>query len=78
MHLCVADERISNVETAERKARAGATDVPAWIASIEGTSETCVESAAKLLAEELAGVITAMPACIRAVYALQHTRSDSD
>lgn len=78
VHLCVADERISNVETAERKARAGATDVPAWIALIEGTSEAGVESAAKVLAGELDGAMTAMPACVRAVYALQHTRSDSD
>jgi len=52
--------------------------VPAWIALIEGTSEAGVESAAKVLAGELDGAMTAMPACVRAVYALQHTRSDSD
>ena len=36
VHLCLADEAISNVETAEKKARADATLVPTWIVLIEG------------------------------------------
>ncbi len=36
VHLCLADEAISNVETAEKKARADTTLVPTWIVLIEG------------------------------------------
>jgi len=36
VHLCLADEAISNVETAEKRARADATIVPTWILLIEG------------------------------------------
>jgi hypothetical protein len=37
VHLCLADEAISKIETAEKKARADATLVPTWILLIEGT-----------------------------------------
>ena len=47
MHLCLADEAISNVETAEKKARADATLVPAWIVLIEGIGADVVRAAAR-------------------------------
>ena len=53
MHLCLADEAISNVETAEKKARADATLVPAWIVLIEGIDADVVRAAAEALAPAL-------------------------
>jgi hypothetical protein len=72
VHLCVADEAASNIETAERKARANATAVPSWIALIEGISVPDVEGAADDLAPALAAHGAAPPE--RAVYRLEYTR----
>ncbi len=47
VHLCIADEAISNVETAEKKARADATRVPSWVLLIEGNCATDVKRAAE-------------------------------
>jgi hypothetical protein len=44
VHLCLADESISKVETAEKKARADTTQVPTWIMLIEGNSSADVGS----------------------------------
>ena len=38
VHLCLADDAASSIETAERKVRADATLVPSWIVLIEGNS----------------------------------------
>jgi hypothetical protein len=46
VHLCLADEAISNVETAEKKARADRTLVPTWIVLIEGIGQDEVQAAA--------------------------------
>jgi hypothetical protein len=46
VHLCLADEAISNVETAEKKARADRTLVPKWIVLIEGIGRDEVQAAA--------------------------------
>jgi len=70
VHLCLADEAASNIETAERKARADTTDVPAWIVLVEGIGGPEVESAADQLASSVA---EAKPAQ-RAVYRLEYTR----
>jgi hypothetical protein len=43
VHLCVADEAISNVETAEKKARGAATLVPSWVLLIAGNSVADVQ-----------------------------------
>ena len=47
VHLCLADEAVSNVETAEKRARADATLVPTWIVLIEGIGpdEVCKAAA---------------------------------
>jgi len=47
VHLCLADEAVSNVETAEKRARADATDVPTWIVLIEGIGVEEVRKAAE-------------------------------
>ena len=43
VHLCLADEAISNLETAEKKARGDATLVPSWVLLIEGNSVADVQ-----------------------------------
>ena len=53
VHLCLADEAISNVETVEKKARADATLVPAWIVLIEGIDADVVRAAGEALAPAL-------------------------
>src|SRR5213078_3197304 len=51
VHLCLADESISKVETAEKKARADTTQVPTWIILIEGNSSADVGAAGAALSE---------------------------
>jgi hypothetical protein len=53
VHLCLADESVSKVETAEKKARADTTQVPTWITLIEGNSLADVEAAGAALGGEL-------------------------
>ncbi|WP_277184270.1 hypothetical protein [Caballeronia sp. BR00000012568055] len=45
VHLCLADEAVSRVETAEKKARSEGTEVPKWIVLIEGCRADYVRSA---------------------------------
>jgi len=45
VHLCLADEAASKVETAEKKVRADTTLVPSWVLLIEGNSATDVQAA---------------------------------
>jgi len=47
VHLCLADEAVSNVETAEKRARADATRVPTWIVLVEGIGSDEVSQAAE-------------------------------
>jgi hypothetical protein len=72
VHLCLADEAASNVETAERTARANATAVPAWIVLVEGISVPDVEGAGDDLVPALAA--HGAPTPERAVYRLECTR----
>jgi hypothetical protein len=72
VHLCLADEAASNVETAERNVRADATAVPAWIVLVEGISVPDVEGAGDDLVPALAA--HGAPAPERAVYRLEYTR----
>ena len=53
VHLCLADESVSKVETAEKKARADTTQVPTWIILIEGNSSADVGAAGAALSREL-------------------------
>lgn len=53
VHLCVADEAVSKVETAEKKARAEGTQIPAWIVMIEGCAPDYVRVAGESFVAEL-------------------------
>ena len=75
VHLCLADESISKVETAEKKARADTTQVPTWIILIEGNSSADVEAAGGALSQELKPLLGAAGAPIlTSVYQLEFTR----
>ena len=74
-HLCLADESVSKVETAEKKARADTTQVPTWIVLIEGDSSADVEAAGAGLTAELHALLGAHGAQIAtSVYQLEFTR----
>ncbi|MEO8305440.1 MAG: hypothetical protein ABI724_15085 [Betaproteobacteria bacterium] len=62
VHLLLADEAVSKVETAEKKARADATDVPTWVILVEGNSDADVEAAGEALALPLAEHHASAPA----------------
>jgi hypothetical protein len=75
VHLCLADESISKVETAEKKARADTTQVPTWIILIEGNSSADVGAAGAALEKELQPLIGAAAAPIlTSVYQLEFSR----
>ena len=71
--MCLADEAVSNIVTAERRARANdATAVPSWVLLIEGVSQEDVSGAA----DDIAPTLAAHEArdMERAVYRLENTR----
>jgi hypothetical protein len=75
VHLCLADEVVSKVETAEKRARSEGTQVPTWIVLIEGCRVDRVRSAADSFAAGLAalpGGGTATPNST--LYQLEYTR----
>jgi hypothetical protein len=76
VHLCLADEAISRIETAEKKARSEATAIPGWIVLIEGTSEIDVRGAGESLTTDL-HALPGMPApkIDTSIYQLQHALS---
>ena len=75
VHLCLADESISKVETAEKKARADTTQVPTWIILIEGNSSADVGAAGATLSQELQPLLSAADAPIlTSVYQLEFSR----
>jgi hypothetical protein len=75
VHLCLADESISKVETAEKKARADTTQVPNWIILIEGNSSADVGAAGAALGQELQPLLGAAAAPIlTSVYQLEFSR----
>lgn len=72
IHVGLADEAASNVETAERKARADATLVPSWVVLVEGISVPDVEGAAAPLVDALRS--QGATQVDQAVYRLEFTR----
>jgi hypothetical protein len=75
VHLCLADESISKVETAEKKARADTTQVPTWIILIEGNSSGDVGAAGTALGQELQPLIgVAAAPILTSVYQLEFSR----
>jgi hypothetical protein len=75
VHLCLADESISKVETAEKKARADTTQVPTWITLIEGSSAADLGVAGAALSGQLQTLVAAQGAeIVTSVYQLEFTR----
>jgi hypothetical protein len=72
VHLCLADEAASSVETAEKKVRADATLVPSWIVLIEGNAVPDVDAVADDLVPTLMAHAAQAPE--RAIYRLEFTR----
>jgi hypothetical protein len=70
VHLCIADDAVSRIETAERKARDERPGVPSWAVLIEGVGVPEVDAAA----DELAVGLPAVKTADRAVYRLENTR----
>ena len=73
VHLCRADEEGSRVETAERKARSGATSIPEWIVMIEGGDAGAVEDGVRPVRAAL-GALADVHGLDQATYTLQHQR----
>jgi hypothetical protein len=79
VHLCEADEAISKVETAEKKARAEGTQIPAWIVMIEGCAPDYVSAAGESFVAELQrflGGKSVVPQTT--LYQLEYTRCQTE
>ncbi len=75
VHLCLADESISKIETAEKKARADTTQVPTWITLLEGDSAGDVQAAGEALSTDLQHLIGGNAAPLAtSMYQLEFTR----
>ncbi|MFJ4131499.1 hypothetical protein [Pseudomonas cyclaminis] len=75
VHLCVADEAVSKVETAEKKARAEGTKIPTWIVMIEGCAPDYVRTAGELFMPELQRLLEGeLIAPETTLYQLEYTR----
>ena len=72
VHLCIANEAISKIETNEKKARADTTLVPTWIILIEGNAVADVRAAEDALLSQWAQLGATVPES--AAYALEFTR----
>ncbi len=74
VHLCLADEAASKVDTAEKKARADTTLVPTWIVLIEGSSAAEVQASGELLASGLRDSVGAAATALdTSIYQLEHS-----
>lgn len=72
IHLCRADEAISRIETAEKKARSEGTQIPQWVVLVEGASDTAVASAATRLRDGMQPLgVTEFD---QAIYRFEHQR----
>jgi hypothetical protein len=75
VHLCLADEAVSKVETAEKKARSEGTQVPTWIVMIEGCRADYVRTAVDAFIAGLAALPgAAAVAPDSTLYQLEYTR----
>ena len=75
VHLCLADEAVSKVETVEKKVRADTTLVPTWIVLIEGTSGADVQAAGDALTAGLRNLSDSSIALDASLYQLEHSCS---
>ncbi len=53
VHLCLAEDAVSRIETTETKARSEGTQIPRWVLLFEGISSASVEAAAAQLRDRL-------------------------
>ncbi len=74
LHLCRADDRGSRIETAEKKVRNQATDIPRWILLVEGISPAAVQDAADHLRQALLQHGQTLHDENQAVYSLESQR----
>lgn len=74
LHLCRADDGGSRIETAEKKARNQATDIPRWILLVEGISPEAVQDAAEQLRQTLLQHARSLEDVQKAVYRLESQR----
>jgi hypothetical protein len=75
VHLCLADDDISKIDTAEKKTRTDGTLVPAWIVLIEGNAAADVQAAGDVLRPALQALPNAsVNAMQTSVYQHEHTR----
>lgn len=76
-HLLVANDAVSSIETAERRARQGTTDVPRWIVLVEswGDREPFITFSREFIRDAMFGEASVAPDW--AVYRLQNTRASS-
>ncbi len=78
-HLCVTDEAGSRIETAEKKARASATDVPRWVVLIEAADPEAITAATSdTLSDAALSSAGAVAPAIAATYRLESTRVKTD
>jgi hypothetical protein len=76
VHLCLADEAVSRIETAEKRARSEETAIPPWIVLVEGTSEIDVRGAGESVTADLRALPgMPAPAIDTSIYQLQHALS---
>ncbi|RUT29257.1 hypothetical protein EMQ25_14100 [Arsenicitalea aurantiaca] len=74
VHLCIADQGASGIETAERKGRA--VGVPNWIVLIEGGSTDPVDAAGETFATAMADHADAIGPVDSGLYRLQFSLSE--
>lgn len=72
-HLFLADQAISTIETAEKKARADTTAVPSWIVMIEGSNVQDVQLGDDMLLQQLGRQWKTLPVFETSIYQLEHT-----
>lgn len=75
VHFCTADEAISKVETAEKKARSQGTEIPSWIIMIEGCAADYIAHAREHLMVALGNLLDDPAQQFGAtLYQLEYTR----
>jgi hypothetical protein len=75
IHLGFTDEAGSRIETAEKKVRGSATDVPPWVLLVEAIDREHVEAAMRdVLADTTLARAGATSAIVRAIYRLESAR----
>lgn len=72
VHLCLVDDAVSRIETAEKKARSEGTQIPHWVLLVEGICSASVEAVAVSLREGLLSL--GLSAFDQATYRFEYQR----